>query len=724
MSAPVFPDQAARPCACQPHHGGADVPVFGRRRRGQRLAFHPYQHAGAVGRGDVLHRGHPCRADRPHHTGLPRAVERRHRSGAEADPGFSAQAFEDRGGDATRPCRPQGLEPEALGRRAVDPGGRRRLADGRPSALPHKEGEAAPLALDAAGLARIRDAFVAAAKRAERLGIDALELHGAHGYLLHEFLSPISNRRTDQYGGSLENMRYPLEVFDAVRAAFPAEKPIGVKVSATDWVEGGWDLAQTVEFAKELKTRGVDWIDASSGGISPLQKIPLSPGYQVPFAQAIREATGLTTMAVGPDHGSQAGRGDRGLRQGRHGRARPRHALRPALGLARRRRTRRPGYRTAAILALAARNAEGAVRRHHVRRAVGDAHIAPSFLLPLWEKVARTKSVPDEGLYPRRETPHPSSLREATFSHKGRREEAACHAVPRFTPAHLSYLGHTPGVLCSSRAHQTRLQKQNDERKPHGNRLFHHALASAGVRLEGGPRLGPAGHPLARRTRLPGGLDRRAPHRAVGAAPGARPLAGAGVPADQEHPPRARRFPAALSPPGRTRQPRRDARPSLGRPAQFRRRGIRPAERLGDVQRRRHVRTEPRHDPRGAGDHPEDVDRGRAVDAQGQVLDRHKTRHHVRFPQAPHQAEAGAASADRRRRPLQGKRHAEARRRARLHSDEPQPQPGLCRQPLGFGRGGRGPHRAQAEPQGLAAGARGVRRRHRRGSLEDCRPAT
>jgi 2,4-dienoyl-CoA reductase-like NADH-dependent reductase (Old Yellow Enzyme family) len=169
-----------------------------------------------------------------------------------------------------------------------------------PSAVPQKEGEAAPHALDAPGLARVREAFVAAARRADRLGIDALEVHSAHGYLLHQFLSPIANKRTDQYGGSLQNrMRYPLEVFDAVRAAFPAHKPVGVKVSATDWVEGGWDLAQTIEYARELKSRGVDWIDASSGGVSPLQKIPLSPGYQVPFAQAIREATGLTTIAIG-----------------------------------------------------------------------------------------------------------------------------------------------------------------------------------------------------------------------------------------------------------------------------------------------------------------------------------------------------------------------------------------------------------------------------------------
>jgi 2,4-dienoyl-CoA reductase-like NADH-dependent reductase (Old Yellow Enzyme family) len=169
-----------------------------------------------------------------------------------------------------------------------------------PSAVPHKEGEAPPLALDEAGLQRIREAFVAAARRADRLGIDALELHCAHGYLLHQFLSPISNKRADQYGGSLQNrMRYPLAVFDAVRAAFPADKPVGVKVSCTDWVEAGWNLEQTIAFVKELKTRGVDWVDASSGGVSPLQKIPLGPGYQVPFAQAIKEATRVTTMAVG-----------------------------------------------------------------------------------------------------------------------------------------------------------------------------------------------------------------------------------------------------------------------------------------------------------------------------------------------------------------------------------------------------------------------------------------
>jgi NADPH2 dehydrogenase len=173
------------------------------------------------------------------------------------------------------------------------------IAEG-PSAIPHKEGEAPPHALDEAGLKRIRDAFVAGARRSERLGIDAIEVHCAHGYLLHQFLSPISNKRTDQYGGSLQNrIRFPLEVFEAVRAAFPATKPVGLRVSSTDWVEGGWDIAQTIEFAQELKKRGVDWIDASSGGVSPQQKIALGPGYQVPFAQAIKQATGVVTMAVG-----------------------------------------------------------------------------------------------------------------------------------------------------------------------------------------------------------------------------------------------------------------------------------------------------------------------------------------------------------------------------------------------------------------------------------------
>ncbi len=169
-----------------------------------------------------------------------------------------------------------------------------------PSAVAYKAGENPPVALDAAGMERVRKAFENAARRAARLGLDAIEVHAAHGYLIHEFLSPLSNQRTDEYGGSLENrMRLPLEIFDTIRAAFPAEKPVGVKVSATDWVPGGWDLEQTIEFAKELKKRGVDWIDASSAGRSPLQKIAVGPSDQVPFAQAFKEATGVNTIAIG-----------------------------------------------------------------------------------------------------------------------------------------------------------------------------------------------------------------------------------------------------------------------------------------------------------------------------------------------------------------------------------------------------------------------------------------
>lgn len=176
-------------------------------------------------------------------------------------------------------------------------GGWRTLA---PSALPYAEQDETPLALDQAGLARVRKAFADAARRADRLGLDAIEVHGAHGYLLHQFLSPLSNRREDAYGGSLQNrLRFPLEVFETVRANFSANKPVGIRISATDWVEGGWDLEQSVVFAQELKQRGCDFIDVSSGALSPLQKIALGPGYQVPFAARIKAETGMPTIAVG-----------------------------------------------------------------------------------------------------------------------------------------------------------------------------------------------------------------------------------------------------------------------------------------------------------------------------------------------------------------------------------------------------------------------------------------
>jgi 2,4-dienoyl-CoA reductase-like NADH-dependent reductase (Old Yellow Enzyme family) len=173
-----------------------------------------------------------------------------------------------------------------------------------PSAVPHADGESAPRAFALDELPRLREAFGNAARRAARLGFDAIELHCAHGYLLHQFLSPVSNRRDDAYGGSLANrMRFPLEAFDAVRAAFPADRPVGVRVSATDWLEGSapesWTVESTVEFGRALKERGCDWLDVSSGGISPRQKITPGPGYQVPFAEIVRTETGLPTIAVG-----------------------------------------------------------------------------------------------------------------------------------------------------------------------------------------------------------------------------------------------------------------------------------------------------------------------------------------------------------------------------------------------------------------------------------------
>src|SRR6186713_3661613 len=169
-----------------------------------------------------------------------------------------------------------------------------------PSALPHAGGEEPPMALDTGGLKKIRADFAAAARRASRLGLDGLEIHAAHGYLLHQFLSPIANRRSDEYGGSLENrMRFPLEIFDVVRAAFPADRPVWARISATDWVPGGWDIEGTLALSQALKGRGCAAIHVSSGGVSPQQKIALGPGYQVPFAQRVKAEVGLPTIAVG-----------------------------------------------------------------------------------------------------------------------------------------------------------------------------------------------------------------------------------------------------------------------------------------------------------------------------------------------------------------------------------------------------------------------------------------
>jgi 2,4-dienoyl-CoA reductase-like NADH-dependent reductase (Old Yellow Enzyme family) len=169
-----------------------------------------------------------------------------------------------------------------------------------PSALPFLPGEHAPEALDPRQLRSVREAFASAARRAARVGVEAVQLHGAHGYLLHEFLSPLSNRRTDEYGGSLENrMRFPLEVFEAVRAAFPADRPVSMRVSGSDWVEGGWDIAQTVLFAQALEARGCAAVHVSSGGLDPAQRIPVGPSYQVPLARAVKSAVRVPVVAVG-----------------------------------------------------------------------------------------------------------------------------------------------------------------------------------------------------------------------------------------------------------------------------------------------------------------------------------------------------------------------------------------------------------------------------------------
>lgn len=157
-----------------------------------------------------------------------------------------------------------------------------------------------PRAMTADEIHATVDAFARAAGHALAAGFDVVEVHGAHGYLLHEFVSPLSNRRTDAYGGAFDNrVRFPLEVARAVREAWPADKPVLYRISATDWVEGGWDLAQSIELARRLKALGIDMVDCSSGGNVHPAKIPLGPGYQVPFAEAIRREAGIPTASVG-----------------------------------------------------------------------------------------------------------------------------------------------------------------------------------------------------------------------------------------------------------------------------------------------------------------------------------------------------------------------------------------------------------------------------------------
>lgn len=175
-----------------------------------------------------------------------------------------------------------------------------------PSAVPLADDWLTPKAMDAADMARVRTAFADAARRADAVGFEALEIHSAHGYLLQTFLSPLGNFRNDAYGGDRQGrMRFPLEVVDAVRAVWPEHKPLFVRISSVDGIEGGWDLEDSVAYALELKARGVDVIDCSSGGQSAQgatnarTSVPRGPGFQVPFAEHIRRETGIMTMAVG-----------------------------------------------------------------------------------------------------------------------------------------------------------------------------------------------------------------------------------------------------------------------------------------------------------------------------------------------------------------------------------------------------------------------------------------
>ncbi|MBR7781974.1 NADH:flavin oxidoreductase/NADH oxidase [Undibacterium luofuense] len=169
-----------------------------------------------------------------------------------------------------------------------------------PSAIPHYAHDAAPDALTLDDIQEVRQAFTQGARRALEAGFDSIELHAAHGYLLHQFMSPLSNQRTDQYGGSLENrLRLTLEIFDDMKQVLPANYPLGIRISASDWAEGGWDLDSSLALTRELEKRGCAFIHVSSGGLAAHQNIPLEPGYQVPFAKAIKAITTMPVIAVG-----------------------------------------------------------------------------------------------------------------------------------------------------------------------------------------------------------------------------------------------------------------------------------------------------------------------------------------------------------------------------------------------------------------------------------------
>lgn len=219
--------------------------------------------------------------------GLKRIVDYAHREGARigvqlAHAGRKASVSVPFGGE--RPLR-------------VDEGGWQTIA---PSAVPFHEGFSVPQALDAAGIESVVAAFAQATRRAYEAGFDFVEIHAAHGYLIHQFLSPLANQRQDAYGGSFENRaRLALEITEAVRRAWPEHLPLLVRISATDWAEGGWNVEESVQLARALRERGVDLMDVSTGGLVPHAKIPAAPGFQVEFAARIRREAALPTAAVG-----------------------------------------------------------------------------------------------------------------------------------------------------------------------------------------------------------------------------------------------------------------------------------------------------------------------------------------------------------------------------------------------------------------------------------------
>ena len=225
-----------------------------------------------------------------------------------------------------------------------------------PSAIPFAADWHVPSAYTIAEIEALKAKFVEATKRADRIGFDLIEIHGAHGYLLHEFVSPLSNKRTDQYGGSLENrIRLPLEIFAAMRAVWPKHKPLGIRISAVDWVEGGLTIEDSIFFAQKLKDAGCDFIDVSSGGNDPHQKIALRPWLSGAVRRGDQEGDRHDHDGGRPDHRGRAGRSDRRRRQGRHGGAGARLPRRSALGLACGLETRR---RRAGIRAVCPRDAQ------------------------------------------------------------------------------------------------------------------------------------------------------------------------------------------------------------------------------------------------------------------------------------------------------------------------------------------------------------------------------